>query len=356
MGYSQEMAIVSAAPESVRATASRREAILEKPQSRWQDALRTAVRDAAQLLELLELPAEDLTPAKVAAQSFPVFAPLGYIARMKRGDRHDPLLRQVLPLAEELNAAPGFVADPVGDLAAAKSPGLLHKYAGRALLVTTGACAIHCRYCFRRHFPYSETPRSPDDWQSAIDLIAADESIEEVLMSGGDPLTLVDEHLAELARRLAEVPHVKRLRVHTRLPIVIPERVTDELLGWLCGTRLTPLVVVHANHPNEIDASVASALGRLVDAGIPVLNQSVLLRGVNDNAAALIELSRRLINLRVMPYYLHQLDRVQGAAHFEVPVSRGIELIDQMRRQLPGYAVPRYVQETAGDESKRVLA
>jgi EF-P beta-lysylation protein EpmB len=313
------------------------------------------VRDPSQLLSLLGLEDSLREPAQQAARSFPLFAPRGYIARMQPGNPHDPLLRQVLPLGEELAEVPGFTGDPVGDAEAAQSPGLLHKYHGRALLVTTGACAIHCRYCFRRHFPYSETPRSPADWQPAIDLIAADETIEEVLLSGGDPLTLVDEHLAALVARLAQVPHLKRLRIHTRLPIIIPERVTAELLAWLRGTRLTPLVVVHANHANELDESVAAALARLVDAGIPVLNQAVLLRGVNDSPAALIDLSRRLVNLRVLPYYLHQLDRVAGAAHFEVPIARGIELIAALHAALPGYAVPRYVPEIAGEAGKRVL-
>jgi EF-P beta-lysylation protein EpmB len=275
---------------------------------------------------------------------------------MRKGDPTDPLVRQVLPVESELITPQGFTSDPVGDESATLTPGLLQKYSSRALLITTGACAVHCRYCFRRHFPYSESPRSPDDWQPAIDRIAADPTIDEVILSGGDPLTLVDEHLAELARRLAQVPHLRRLRVHTRLPIMIPQRVTDELLGWLRGTRLAPIMVIHVNHANEIDETTAAAIARLVDAGIPVLNQAVLLAGVNDSADALIDLSRRLVELRVMPYYLHQLDRVQGAAHFEVPISRGLELINEMRRALPGYAVPRYVQEIAGEAQKIVLA
>jgi EF-P beta-lysylation protein EpmB len=324
--------------------------------SAWQRELKLAIRDAAQLVAALELPATLIEPARQAARDFPLFAPWPYVARMRPGDPADPLLRQVLPLAAELDQPPGFSVDPVGDTAAKSTAGLLQKYNGRALLITTGACAVHCRYCFRRHYPYSEGPRSIDDWQPAIDRLAADQSIDEVLLSGGDPLTLVDEQLAELARRLAEIPHLRRLRIHTRLPIVIPQRVTSELLDWLLGTRLAPIMVVHANHPQEFDAATAGALTKLVDAGIPVLNQSVLLRGVNDDAEALIELSRRLIDLRVMPYYLHQLDRVQGAAHFEVPLSRGMELIEQMRRALPGYAVPRYVQEIAGETHKRVLA
>jgi len=322
----------------------------------WRDELRQAIRDPAQLIAALDLPAELGEPARRASHNFPLFAPRPYITRMRRGDPSDPLLRQVLPVESELLTPQGFTSDPVGDESAALSPGLLQKYSSRALLITTGACAVHCRYCFRRHFPYSESPRSPDDWQLAIDRIAADPSIDEAILSGGDPLTLVDDHLAELARRLAAVPHLRRLRVHTRLPIMIPQRVTSELVDWLCGTRLTPIMVVHANHANEIDTSTANALARLVDAGIPVLNQSVLLAGVNDTAEALIDLSRRLVDLRVMPYYLHQLDRVQGAAHFEVPISLGLELIDKMRRALPGYAVPRYVQEVAGASHKHVLA
>lgn len=321
----------------------------------WRDELRRAVRDPAQLLAALDLPRDLIDQARQAARSFPLFAPWPYIARMAKGDVNDPLLRQVLPIGDELAKPDGFAQDPVGDSEARLSPGLLQKYSGRALLITTGTCAVHCRYCFRRHYPYGESPRSVEDWQPALDRIAADPSIDEVILSGGDPLTLVDSQLAELAERIAPIAHVRRLRIHTRLPIVIPQRVTDDLLDWLRGTRLTPIMVVHANHPNEIDAPVAAALTRLVGAGIPVLNQSVLLRGVNDSAEALIELSRRLVDLGVMPYYLHQLDRVEGAAHFETPVARGRELIEAMRRALPGYAVPRYVQEVAGETHKRVL-
>jgi EF-P beta-lysylation protein EpmB len=275
---------------------------------------------------------------------------------MAPGDPHDPLLLQVLPRAEEAGAAMNFVSDPVGDLDAALAPGLLHKYHGRVLLVTTGVCAIHCRYCFRRHFPYETTPRTLEAWRPAIRQIAADRSVEEVILSGGDPLTLVDSLLERLVGELAGISHLKRLRVHTRLPVVIPERVTDEMLGWITGSRLAPIVVVHVNHAREVSDDVATALTKLILGGVPVLNQTVLLRGVNDDIESLVELSRALVNLRVMPYYLHQLDRVAGAAHFEVPVKRGIELIEQLRARLPGYCVPRYVQEIAGEASKRVLA
>ncbi|MBI3837232.1 MAG: EF-P beta-lysylation protein EpmB [Planctomycetia bacterium] len=322
----------------------------------WQEALKDAVRDAAELCRLVNLPPQYASGAALAARDFPVFAPRGYIARMRPGDARDPLLRQVLPLEDEQTVPAGYAPDPVGDRAATRSPGLLHKYRSRILMVTTGACAVHCRYCFRRHFPYSEGPRSPDDWQGAFENIAADTTLREVILSGGDPLTLVDSHLAELARRLAAVPHLRRLRVHTRLPIMIPQRITAELIDWLRGTRLAPIVVIHANHAAELDGAVAGALARLSDAGIPLLNQAVLLGGVNDQADTLAELCERLVDLRVLPYYLHQLDRVAGAAHFEVPEAQGRDLIAQLRKRLPGYAVPRYVREMAGQEHKTILA
>lgn len=322
----------------------------------WGEALKRAIRDPDQLLSVLELPEDLRDGARRAAEQFPLFAPLEFISRMRKRDPADPLLRQVLPVEAELMDAPGFVRDPVGDGPARLEPGLLQKYHGRALMVTTGACAIHCRYCFRRHYPYSESPRSVAEWQPAIERLASDPDLEEVLLSGGDPLTLVDDTLAELAARLAEIPQLQRLRVHTRLPIVIPQRVTEALIGWLRGTRLATLVVVHANHPAELDGPTSDALGRLVDAGIPVLNQAVLLRGVNDDPEVLAELSRRLVRLRVLPYNLNQLDRVAGAAHFEVDAQLGLQWIDQLRARLPGYAVPRFVQEVGGDPGKRLLA
>ena len=321
----------------------------------WHEALRRAIRDPAELVRRLHLPAEFVEPARRAAADFPLFAPLEFVARMQVGDPSDPLLRQVLPLAEELADVPGFATDPVGDAAARLEAGVLQKYAGRALLVTTGACAIHCRYCFRRHYPYSESPRTAVDWQPVCARLAEDPQLDEVLLSGGDPLTLVDSQLESLANRLAAIPQVQRLRIHTRLPIVIPQRVCDSLLAWLRGTRLTPWLVVHANHPAEIDESVARALGRLVDAGIPVLNQAVLLRGVNDDLETLERLCRRLVDLRVVPYYIHQLDRVAGAAHFDTPPGLGERLVEELRARLPGCATPRLVREVPGDRSKRVL-
>ena len=336
----------------------------------WRQVFAEAVRDSAELCRLLDLPHSVATDAAFVA-GFPVLVPQPYLKRIRRGDPNDPLLLQVLPRLAETIATKGFTDDPLDETHAASSPGLLWKYHGRALVVTTGACAVHCRFCFRRHFDYEgsesgklaqpnddrllPTADRPTVLDDAFDRIAAEPSLREVILSGGDPLMLADRNLAKLAHRLADVPHLTRLRIHTRLPVMIPQRVTDDLLTWLRGTRLTPLVVVHVNHPAEIDAEVAAAFRRLIDAGVPLLSQGVLLRGVNDNVDTLVALYERLVDLGVMPYYLHQLDRVAGAAHFEVPVARGLELLAALRARLPGYAVPRYVRETTGGESKEVL-
>jgi len=343
------MEIVTAKPASVRAGSAESE-------TAWQAAMRQAIRDPAELCRVLQLPDEIARQATAAAGGFPLFAPRSYVAKIRPADPHDPLLRQILPVAEETSDAKGFSRDAVRDGDAGLAPGLIKKYHGRALLIATGVCAVHCRYCFRRHFPYAQAPRSLAAWQPALEQIAADESIEEVLLSGGDPLTLGDERLRRLIDEIEAVDHVRRLRIHTRLPLMIPLRITRELVERLTQSRLTPIVVIHANHPRELGEAEVDAIARLVDAGIVVLNQSVLLAGVNDSVEPLEQLSRRLADARVMPYYLHQLDRVAGAAHFEVPIKRGIELIEQLQRRLPGYAVPRYVQEVAGEAGKKVLA
>jgi len=322
----------------------------------WQGELGQAVRSAKELCGKLELGSE-LTATRFAGEDdFPVFVPPSYLARIRPGDPRDPLLRQVLPVAEENAVTDGFTRDPVDDAAATLRSGVLQKYSGRALLITTGACAVHCRYCFRRHFPYEQAPHSELAWDQALEGIAADHTIREVILSGGDPLMLVDQNLAALAVKIAAIAHVTRLRLHTRLPIMIPSRVSDDLLSWLTGSRLTPIVVIHANHAQELDGEVAAALARLQQGRVLLLNQAVLLRGVNDSVDAQAELSERLIEIGVTPYYLHQLDRVEGAAHFEVSIAKGRKIIQSLRRRLPGYAVPRYVQEIPGELSKMVLA
>ena len=343
------MAIVSGSPHPVRAD------VLPEPSS-WQAAMRAAVRDPVELCRMLQLSAAYGEGALPGARQFSVFAPREYIAKMAPGDPADPLLRQVLPLAAEAETTAGYSADPVGDAPATIRPGLIQKYPGRVLMVTTGACAVHCRYCFRRHFPYTQAGHGPGAWQPVLRHIASDTTINEVILSGGDPLTLADETLAQWTQQLAGVAHLRRLRVHTRLPIMIPQRVTPGLLEALRPARLATIVVVHANHPAELDGLVGDALGRLAAAGIPLLNQAVLLKGVNDDLQTLEQLCLRLIDNRVMPYYLHQLDPVRGAAHFEVPIQQGRDLIRGLRSRLPGYAVPRFVQDIPGRSAKTVLA
>lgn len=322
----------------------------------WQTILADAVTDPAELSRLLNLPPRLATSAGRATEEFPLLVPRTYLARIRPGDPQDPLLLQVLPRTEELENTPQFGDDPLGETEATRTPGLLAKYQNRLLMVTTGACPVHCRFCFRRHFPYDALPGSKARWEAAAQCIAANPSTHEIILSGGDPLSLKDTALKGLVERMADIPHLRRLRIHSRFPVLIPQRVTPALLATLQSTRLTTLVVVHVNHPGEIDPAVAQAFGRLVDAGIPVLSQTVLLRGVNDRVEVLVELCERLVDLRVMPYYLHQLDRVAGTAHFEVPETIGRELIEELRTRLPGYAVPRYVRETPHDPSKVVLA
>ena len=322
---------------------------------RWQQALREAVRDPRELLDLLGL--DRLAPrlSDEAMVQFPLRVPRGFVARMRRGDPSDPLLRQVLPLDDEMRPMPGFGLDAVGDGAAKTAPGVIQKYRGRALLVATGSCAIHCRYCFRRHFPYAEETAARDGWREAVDLIRQDASIEEVLLSGGDPLSLSNGKLAELTGALADIPHLRRLRIHSRLPIVVPERVDDGLMGWLSTLPWPVTLVVRANHANEFDDTVDAALGRLRAAGVHLLNQAVLLRGVNDSVDALGALSERGFAAGVLPYYLHQLDRVAGVAHFEVDDAHARALHAGLAARLSGYLVPLLVREIPGDTGKRPL-
>lgn len=325
------------------------------PRARWQQELAQAIRSPADLLQRLKLSSDWQPAAERAAALFPLLVPQSFLRRMVPGDPLDPLLLQVLPLAEETLSSPGFVTDPVDDAAAQRAPGLLQKYSGRALLITTGACAVHCRYCFRREYPYAEAPRQLVDWEPALAALAADDSLHEVLLSGGDPLTLTDARLSALLERLEAIPHLRRVRLHTRLPIVLPSRVTPGLIERLRASRLTPIVVVHANHPQELQDDCAAALRTLVRAGITTLNQTVLLRGINDDLETLHDLCERLIDLGVLPYYLHQLDRVRGAAHFEVTEDVGRALVTALRSRLPGYAIPQFVREEAGQPSKTPL-
>ena len=322
---------------------------------RWQAAWREAVRDPRELLAMLGLESLAVGWSEAAARQFPLRVPRGFVARMRHGDPADPLLRQVLPVLEEDRLVPGFSLDAVGDGAARRGGGLIHKYRGRTLLVATGSCAVHCRYCFRRHYPYADDSAAAAGWHEAVALVAADPSLHEVILSGGDPLSLADHKLAELTEALRGIPHVRRLRLHTRLPIVLPERVDAGLLGWLHGLPWPVTIVVHANHANEFDPAVDAAMAALRATGASLLNQAVLLRGVNDSVDALADLCERGHAAGVLPYYLHQLDRVAGAAHFEVPDGEALALHAGLASRLPGYLVPRLVREIAGEPGKTPL-
>jgi EF-P beta-lysylation protein EpmB len=328
-------------------------AILAPP--RWQQLWRDALRDPRELLAALGLDPQALGVSEQAATQFALRVPRGFVARMRHGDPHDPLLRQVLPLDAELRRVPGFALDAVGDAAAKKADGVIQKYRGRALLVATGSCAVHCRYCFRRHFPYAEETAARDGWREAVAAIAADPDIDEVILSGGDPLSLATPKLAELTDALAALPQLKRLRIHSRLPVVLPERVDAPLLTWLRALPWPLAFVIHANHANEFDADVDAALAQLRAAGAQLLNQAVLLRGVNDSVEALAALSERSFAAGALPYYLHQLDRVEGVAHFEVDDTTARALRQALAARLSGYLVPKLVRELPGDTGKRPL-
>jgi len=315
----------------------------------WSHALQNAIGDVRTLLTRLELPADDVD----LEPRFPVRVPEPFLARMRVGDRRDPLLLQMLPLAAENRIVAGYVADPLEERRATRAPGLIQKYAGRALLIAAPSCAVHCRYCFRRDFPYADH-RQGVAFPQLVE-IARDASITEVILSGGDPLMLNDATLASLIARIDAIEHVARLRIHTRLPIVIPRRVTALLLDRLSSTRAAVAVVLHVNHANEIAGELPDALAALRGAGVALLNQSVLLRGVNDDVDSLVALSERLFAHGVLPYYLHLPDAVAGTAHFHVSAEDGRALIEQVARRLPGYLVPRLAREIPGLPYKEII-
>lgn len=321
-------------------------------QANWQTELSHSVTQLDELLRILELSPAAVNSSLLASKQFSLRVPRGYVARMQKGNPQDPLLLQVLPIQQELFAAPGYTTDPLQEKAVNPIPGLLHKYYDRVLLTLTGSCAINCRYCFRRHFPYAENNPGMQGWQQAIDYIASKPEIREVIYSGGDPLLLKDSQLQEVTEKISAIPHVKRLRIHSRIPIVLPERITDEFLQCLTTTRLQPVVVVHCNHANEIDNAVRNAMQKLQTAKIPVLNQTVLLKGINDSVQALSELSESLFAAGIIPYYLHLLDKVQGAAHFDVPENIAKQLIQEMTQKISGYLIPKLVCEKPGALAK----
>jgi len=346
-------------PEVVNITSKPASIASDAPSSSWQHELAASRMAIGELLDTLSINGkqrQQVLSAENIPANFPLRVTQSYLNRIEKGNVNDPLLRQILPLADELQLTPGFSNDPLDESTYNALPGLLHKYSGRALLLVTKACAIHCRYCFRRHFPYDDNLPGKANWQPVFDYLAADHSIKEAIFSGGDPLAANDQHLAWLSSQLAQIPHIRRLRIHSRLPVVLPQRVDAALLKWLENWPGQRVMVIHCNHPNELDKSVKHALMSLRETGVTLLNQSVLLRGVNDNAKTLISLSEKLFEMGVLPYYLHLLDAVQGAAHFAVDKQKALTLSKAMNSRLPGFLVPKLVTEIAGTQSKQPVS
>jgi EF-P beta-lysylation protein EpmB len=321
----------------------------------WQQQLAEAFNNIEDLCHYLRLSLNDLPVSVAAAKNFPLRVPLSFAASMQKGNPNDPLLRQVLPIKDELFAYPGFSNDPVGDLPSATQTGVLHKYHGRVLFINTGSCAINCRYCFRRNFPYADLQLSKQNENAGIQYIQENPDISEVILSGGDPLLLSDTRLTKLLDQLSAIPHLKRIRIHTRLPIVLPARITDDLINTLAQSSKQIVIVVHCNHANEINPRVITAFDLLRNNGITLFNQSVLLKDVNDNVAVLCELSEQLFSYGIIPYYLHLLDKATGTGHFEVSETTAVDLIKQVQTTLPGYLVPKLVKEQAGALSKQSI-
>ncbi len=320
--------------------------------SLWQKELARAIKDPLELLAAVGLSADDIPGGISPQHTFPLRVPRNYVARMRTGDPADPLLLQVLPRQRESAIQPDFLLDPVGDHIATVLPGLLHKYHGRVLLITTGACPVHCRYCFRQHFPYTQNRPADPQWTATAKYIAARPEITEVILSGGDPLSLSTKRLSGISNALRHIPHLRRLRIHTRMPIVLPERINDHFLRWLSDLPWQIVLVTHCNHANELGNDVQHALNKLHRIGVTLLNQAVLLKNVNDSVNAQCGLNESLFASGVLPYYLHLLDRVQGAEHFDVPETTAISLMNEIRRRLPGFLVPQLVREIAGEAHK----
>jgi len=323
--------------------------------TQWQIELANCFKRVRELLEYLELPPDRLPEAFPAHEGFAFKVTHSFARRMRKGDPNDPLLRQVLPTTQELQYTLGFSPDPVGDTQSMAIPGLLHKYHGRVLLVMTGACAIHCRYCFRREFPYGQQQLSGQREAAVLQYILSDPTIKEVILSGGDPLLLHDDKLGDLIDALSEISHIKRIRLHSRLPVVLPSRITDACAQRMGSARPQCVLVIHANHTNELNHEVGAALARLRQAGITLLNQTVLLKGINDSATTLCQLSESLFEHGVLPYYLHMLDKVTGASHFDIEEKHAISAHAEMQRRLPGYLVPKLVREITGAPHKSTV-
>ncbi|MBI0113190.1 MULTISPECIES: EF-P beta-lysylation protein EpmB [unclassified Gilliamella] len=330
---------------------------IEQPnKDEWIFELANVVTDIKELYRCLNLDPEAISlPMLQARKQFPLRVPMAFINRMKKGDSQDPLLLQVLCDEKELINVAGFSEDPLEEQNNT-IPGLLHKYHNRALLMTKTACAINCRYCFRRHFPYHDNQGTKKNLGAALAYIASHPELDEIILSGGDPLMAKDHEMAFLITELEKISHIKRLRIHSRLAVVIPNRITSELCRLFAKTRLQIVLVTHINHPNEIDDNVTNAIKRLKEHQVTVLNQSVLLKKVNDDADVLACLSNKLFSIGILPYYIHLLDKVQGAAHFLVDDDNAKQIMRQLAKNVSGYLVPKLAREIGGEKSKRVIA
>lgn len=328
--------------------------LLNQKQS-WQEAMSNLITDPAELLQLLQLDPALLPAAQAAAKLFPLRVPRGFAARMEKNNLNDPLLKQVLPLGAELLVTPGFTKDPLGEEPVNVLPGLLHKYKDRVLVTPTSACAVNCRYCFRRTFPYEDNNPGRIGWAKIVEYIEQDPNIHEVILSGGDPLALNDHSLTQFSELLQRVKHVTRLRIHTRLPVVLPDRITDSFIDWTRSLQQQLVMVLHVNHPNELHPDVTTAVQRLKPT-TTLLSQSVILKDVNDNVETLVKLCEKLFEACILPYYLHVLDKVEGTAHFDIDLSSAKKLHEGLQQSLAGYLVPRLVREDAGKLSKTLLS
>lgn len=324
-------------------------------QPSWKSELSQCISSVDELLSCLQLNPNQLSASQLAAEDFPLKVPRPFVDRMEIGNPHDPLLNQVLPVTQETEPAVGYSPDPLDEAEHNPVPGIVHKYGNRLLLIVSPNCAINCRYCFRRHFPYQENRQSKAQWQQALSYISSNTAINEVIFSGGDPLAANDNFLRWLTEQIANIPHIKRLRIHTRLPVVIPSRIDESFLNWATGTRLVPIMVLHINHRNEINSAVRHMVQRLVNSGMLVMNQTVLLKAINDNAETLVELSEALYDSGVIPYYLHLLDPVAGACHFDIAAQQAQQIYSQLQTQLPGFLVPKLVREISGEKSKTLM-
>ena len=324
-----------------------------KPQ--WLIDLAEAFNDPVKLLTFLELNPADFEQAILARKLFPLRVPKSFAQRMEKGNPQDPLFLQVMSAEQEFLQVEEFTRDPLEEQHS-PAPNILHKYHNRLLFMVKGGCAVNCRYCFRRHFPYEDNKGTKQNWQKALQYIAERPEIEEVIFSGGDPLMAKDHELEWLIKHLENIPHLKRLRIHSRLPVVIPQRITDEFCRLLAQTRLQKILVTHVNHANEIDADFAHAMAKLKDCGVVLLNQSVLLKNVNDDALILKTLSDRLFSVGILPYYLHLLDKVEGATHFYLNDAQALKIYKELQRISSGYLVPKLAREIGGEPNKTLYS